>query len=128
LAYAKVGLTPDGSSTWYLPRLIGMRRALEMALMGRELSAAEAVDWGLINEAVPDAEMDTRINQIAKELCDGPTAAFAGAKRLLRESLGESLETQMTHEMETICRALSGPEATSGMSAFLAKRKPNCRG
>ncbi len=127
MAYAKVGLTPDGSSSWYLPRLIGMRRALELALTGRELTAAEAVEWSLINEAVPDGELDARLQNIAAAFCDGAAGALAGAKRLLRASLGQTLETQMMHEMEAICGALSGPEAREGIGAFLAKTKPDFR-
>jgi 2-(1,2-epoxy-1,2-dihydrophenyl)acetyl-CoA isomerase len=127
MAYSKVGLTPDGSSTWILPRLIGLRRTLELALTNRELSAAEALDWGLINEVVADAELDARLDGLLADLAAGPTAAFGETKRLLRASLSESLETQMVHEMQAITTALAGCEAREGLAAFLEKRAPDFR-
>jgi 2-(1,2-epoxy-1,2-dihydrophenyl)acetyl-CoA isomerase len=127
MAYSKVGLTPDGSSTWFLPRLIGMRRALELALTNRELSAVEALDWGLVNEAVPDAELDGRIARLTADLIAGPSGAFGQAKRLLRTSLNESLETQMVREMQAITAAIATAEAREGLAAFLEKRPPNFR-
>ena len=124
MAYSKVGLTPDGSSTWILPRLIGLRRTLELALTNRELSAAEALDWGLINEVVADVDLDARLSRLMADLAAGPTAAFGETKRLLRASLSESLETQMVHEMQAITAALAGLEAREGLAAFLEKRAP----
>lgn len=124
MAYARVGLTPDGSSSWYLPRLIGMRRALELALMGRELSAEEALSWGLINEVVADQKLSERLAEIGTFLSAGPTAAFGEAKRLLRGSLDKSLDAQMNDEMETLCRALTREDAAIGMAAFLKRMPP----
>jgi len=128
LAYGRVGLTPDGSSSWFLPRLIGVRRSLELALLGRELSAREALDWGLINEVVADAALPARLNEIGRALNDGAVAAFGEAKRLLRHSLERDLETQMTDELETLRNAVRGPEARIGMEAFLKKGAPKFRG
>jgi len=127
MAYSKVGLTPDGSSTWVLPRLIGVRRTLELALTNRELSAAEALDWGLINEVVADADLDGRLERLMVDLAAGPTKAFGETKQLLRASLGESLETQMVREMQALTTALAGPEAREGLAAFLEKRAPDFR-
>jgi 2-(1,2-epoxy-1,2-dihydrophenyl)acetyl-CoA isomerase len=124
MAYARVGLTPDGSSSWYLPRLIGMRRALELALMGRELSAEEALAWGLINEVVADQNLQQRLAEIGTFLSAGPTSAFGDAKRLLRESLENSLDAQMNDEMQTLCRALTREDAAIGMAAFLKRVPP----
>jgi 2-(1,2-epoxy-1,2-dihydrophenyl)acetyl-CoA isomerase len=124
MAYARVGLTPDGSSSWYLPRLIGMRRALELALMGRELSADEALSWGIVNEVVADENLHKRLAEIGAVLGSGPTAAFGEAKRLLRGSLDKNLDEQMNDEMETLCRALTREEATIGMAAFLKRVPP----
>jgi 2-(1,2-epoxy-1,2-dihydrophenyl)acetyl-CoA isomerase len=127
MAYSKVGLTPDGSSTWFLPRLIGTRRTLELALTNRELSAAEALVWGLVNEVVADDGLDGRMARLMADLAAGPTGAYGETKRLLRASLNESLETQMVHEMQAITTAFASPEAREGLAAFLEKRRPNFR-
>ena len=127
MAYSKVVLTPDGSSTWFLPRLIGTRRALELALTNRELTAAEALDWGLVNEVVADAALDDRIARLTADLVAGPSGAFGETKRLLRSSLNESLETQMVREMQSITAAFATAEAREGLAAFLEKRPPNFR-
>ncbi|HVP84887.1 MAG TPA: enoyl-CoA hydratase-related protein [Rhizomicrobium sp.] len=122
LAYGRVGLTPDGSSSWFLPQLIGVRRSLELALLGRELSARDALDWGLVNEVVADTDLATRLGEIGKALSIGAVAAFGQAKRLLRNSSERDLETQMKDELETLRGALRGTEAAIGMEAFLQKR------
>ena len=127
MAYTAAGLTPDGSSSYFLPRLIGLRRALELTLRNRGLSADEARDWGLINEVVEDDALRARIAKLAAELADGPTQAFGGAKRLLRTSLENNLESQLAREAETLCKALEGEEAATGLSAFGEKKTPKFR-
>jgi 2-(1,2-epoxy-1,2-dihydrophenyl)acetyl-CoA isomerase len=127
MAYARVGLTPDGSSSWFLPRLIGERRALELALLNRELTAEEALRWGLVNDVVPDDRLQDESARLMEQLATGATAAFGDAKRLLRTSLQNDLPSQLTHEMETLCRALERREADIGMSAFRAKTAPKFR-
>jgi 2-(1,2-epoxy-1,2-dihydrophenyl)acetyl-CoA isomerase len=127
MAYTRVGLTPDGSSSWYLPRLIGARRALELSLLNRTLSAPEALQWGLVNEVVPDDALQSRTTQLVTELASGPGPAFAETKRLMRTSLQDDLETQMNKECDAICRALETREAAIGLDAFLAKRVPTFR-
>ena len=94
-AYTKIGLTPDGSTTWFLPRLIGLRRAKEMFLLNRSLSAEEAMAWGLVNRVVPAAGLSATVAQVAEQLAAGPTQAFGSVKRLLLLGGGESLEQQM---------------------------------
>jgi 2-(1,2-epoxy-1,2-dihydrophenyl)acetyl-CoA isomerase len=127
MAYTAAGLTPDGSSSYFLPRLIGLRRALELTLRNRRLSADEAREWGLINDVVEDDALAAHIAKLATELADGPTGAFSGAKRLLRTSLENSLESQMAREAETLCRTLEGEEAATGLAAFSEKRAPKFR-
>jgi 2-(1,2-epoxy-1,2-dihydrophenyl)acetyl-CoA isomerase len=124
MAYTRVGLTPDGSSSWYLPRLIGERRALELALLNRDLTAEEALRWGLVNEVVADNRLQERAMELLERLAAGPTAAFGDAKRLVRTSLQNYLPSQLAQEMETLCRALERPEAKIGLSAFRAKTAP----
>ena len=127
MAYTKGGLTPDGSSTWYLPRLIGLRRAMGLTLLNREITANEALDWGILNDVVADDALDWSVEALAKQLADGPTASYAGTKKLFRETFENPLETQLMHEMQAICAALDGGEAKTGMQAFLAKQPPKFR-
>jgi 2-(1,2-epoxy-1,2-dihydrophenyl)acetyl-CoA isomerase len=124
MAYTAAGLTPDGSSSYFLPRLIGLRRALELTLRNRRLASDEAHNWGLINDVVEDDALAVYVAKIAAELADGPTEAFGDAKRLLRASLENSLESQLAREAETLCRALEGDEAATGLAAFAEKRVP----
>ena len=127
MAYTKVGLTPDGSSTWNLPRMIGLRRAMQLTLLNRELTADEARDWGILGDVVADNALPESLSLLAKQLSDGPTGSYASAKRLLRDSFENPLETQLVHEMQAICAALDGGEAKAGMQAFLAKQTPRFR-
>ena len=127
MAYTAVGLTPDGSSSYFLPRLIGLRRSLELTLRNRALSAEEAADWGIVNEIVDDEMLAKSVAGLAVELAAGPTAAFGAAKRLLRASYNNDLDAQMTLECETLCDALTKPEAAIGLAAFAAKQRPKFR-
>ena len=128
LAYTRVGLTPDGSSTYYLPRLIGTRRALELMLTNRVLSSQEALAWGLVNRVVPEEKLAEKSEGLARELASGPTLAFGGVKKLLIKSASESLESQMEHESRAISDASRTPDAQEGVEAFLAKRRAKFRG
>src|SRR4051812_38291198 len=94
MAYTKLGLTPDGSSSWYLTRAVGLRRALELTLTNRVLSAAEALDWGLVNRVVPDDEVESAARALAAQLAAGPTGAFGRAKRLLAAAEHNDLAAQ----------------------------------
>ncbi|MEZ5530842.1 MAG: enoyl-CoA hydratase-related protein [Steroidobacteraceae bacterium] len=123
LAYTGVGLTPDGGTSFLLPRTVGAKRAMELILTNRALSAAEALDWGLVNQVVPDAEVFTRARELARKLAAGPRGAFGKAKRLHAAALG-ALETQMSLESESIAAQAAGAEGREGISAFLEKRKP----
>ncbi|MDA0365889.1 MAG: enoyl-CoA hydratase-related protein [Chloroflexi bacterium] len=122
LAYTRIGLTPDGSSSYSLPRTIGMKRALELALTNPTLDAAQARDWGLVNWVVPADELEAEATRIARELAAGPTSAFAGAKALMRSGGSESLESQMERETRAISEIARGADAREGIDAFLAKR------
>jgi 2-(1,2-epoxy-1,2-dihydrophenyl)acetyl-CoA isomerase len=123
MAYTKVGLTPDGSSTWFLPRVIGLKRALELALSNRAISAAEARDWGLVNEVLDEREFDPHVDTLVSRLAQGATNAFGQAKRLIRNSHHETLAAQMQAESEALCAALIGAEAQSGLDDFVAARR-----
>jgi 2-(1,2-epoxy-1,2-dihydrophenyl)acetyl-CoA isomerase len=124
MAYTRLGLVPDGSSSYFLPRLVGLKRALELALTNRMLSAAEALEWGIVNEVVEDGELESRAGALARSLAAGPTAAFGLAKRLLHGGWTESLETQMTLETHAIAQVAGTADSREGIRAFLEKRPP----
>jgi len=125
LAYTRAGLSPDGGSTYFLPRIIGVRRALELALTNRVLTAKEALDWGIVTKVVPDAELQAEAQTLAKQLAAGATRAFGAAKRLLHHSSSESLETQMELEAQAIADQARTRDAHEGIAAFIAKRPAN---
>ena len=127
LAYTRAGLSPDGGSTYFLPRIVGVRRALELALTNRVLTAREALEWGIVTKVVPDAELQTEAQALAKQLAAGATQALGAAKRLLHHSSSESLETQMELEAQAIAEQARGAHAREGIAAFIAKRPPNFR-
>jgi 2-(1,2-epoxy-1,2-dihydrophenyl)acetyl-CoA isomerase len=118
MAYADVGLTPDCGVSSLLPRAIGQVRALEMALMGRTLTAAEAHEWGLITEVVDDDMLEARMAQIGERLEAGPTYALAQAKRLLRSSWQTPREQLGQEEAQVIADAVTRPEATVLLAPF----------
>ncbi len=127
-AYTAAGLSPDGSSTWVLPRRIGPARTRELMLTNRRLSATEALDWGLANEVVPLSELTTRTEELAAQLASGPTAAFGHVKTLLASSAANNLETQMELEARAIADSARTRDAKEGINAFLSKRKADFRG
>ena len=128
LAYTAIGLVPDGGSSWYLPRVVGTRRALELALTNRVLSADEACAWGLVTRVVPDAELREHADALVADLASGPTRAFAATKRLLRASLATPLESQLTHEATEIVVAGESDDGIEGVAAFVEKRPPRFTG
>ena len=123
-AYTGIGVTPDGSSTYFLPRLIGVRRALELAMTNRVLSAEEALDWGLVNKVVAPDALAGEVDALATALANGPTMALAGIKKLYMMAPNETLESQMERETRTILAMTKTAGAKEGMLAFTEKRKP----
>ncbi|MEY4358396.1 MAG: hypothetical protein RL469_1722 [Pseudomonadota bacterium] len=121
LAYTGVALTPDGSTSFFLPRLIGAKRAMELLLTNRMLSAQEALAWGLVNRVVPDGALHEEVEALAQRLARGPRHSFAHTKRLLAES-HQALERQLELEGRTIAAQGASPEGLEGMHAFLQKR------
>ena len=128
MAYSKAGLTPDGSSTYYLPRLVGFKRAMELTLTNRELSAQEAVEWGIVTRVVPDDGLSENAAKLASQLATGATKALGAAKRLLHIGWTETLETQMEHEAQTIADVARTADAREGIAAFTEKRSPEFTG
>jgi 2-(1,2-epoxy-1,2-dihydrophenyl)acetyl-CoA isomerase len=123
-AYTQIGLTPDGSSTWFLPRLIGRRRAVELYLTNRVLKAPEALEWGLLNRVVPAAELEHEVQRLAAQLASGPTMAYGGVKKLVMMSSNDTLESQMERETRQIVELSQSADGLEGVRAFVDKRKP----
>jgi 2-(1,2-epoxy-1,2-dihydrophenyl)acetyl-CoA isomerase len=128
MAYTQIGASPDGSSTFTLPRLVGVKRALELTLLNPVLSAQEAKEWGIVNRVYPDDEFQAEVHNIAAQLAQGPTLAYGRTKALFYSSTSETLETQM--EYETLNIAASGKTADfrEGIFAFAEKRQPSFQG
>jgi 2-(1,2-epoxy-1,2-dihydrophenyl)acetyl-CoA isomerase len=126
--FARLGLSGDGGCTWFLPRLVGLRRAQEMEIGGRVLTAAEALDWGLVTRTVPAADLASEAEALATRLAAGPTVALAAMRRLLRESWGATLEQQLDAESAAITRSARSADAREGITAFAARRPPRFTG
>jgi len=122
-AYNKIGLTPDGAGSYFLPRLVGMKRALELLYTNRPLDAKEAKEWGIINHVVPKDQLMSVVLELAQTLVNGPMNAFGATKKLLYHSLQETLESQMSMESVLIAERASSNEGKEGISAFLEKRE-----
>jgi 2-(1,2-epoxy-1,2-dihydrophenyl)acetyl-CoA isomerase len=125
MAYTAAGLSPDGSSTYFVPRLIGLRKTQELMLTNRTLTAREACDWGLITRVVADDELQGVSLALAKQFATGPAHAQAVVKKLLLCTLGNGLEEQMEIEGREIARAAASENGKEGILAFLEKRKAN---
>ena len=124
-AYTKIGLTPDGSTTWFLPRLIGHRRTKELYLLNRVLSADEAMAWGLVNRVVAPEDLAATVDEIAQQLVRGPTLAFASVKQLLLSSDESDLEQQMKRESASIVQMSRSRDGLAGVKAFKDKAAPS---
>ena len=128
MAYTRIGANPDGSSTFWLPRLVGARRALELIYTNRVLSASEALAWGLLNGVMAPEHFPEEVYAVARQLAQGPTLAYARAKKLCYASLNESLDTQMANEAHEIAASGKTEDFREGIMAFMEKRPPIFRG
>lgn len=128
MAYTAAGLTPDGSASHFLPRLVGLRRAQELMLTNRVLDAEEALDWGLVTSVCPDESLMAEAEAMARRMAEGPTRAFGGVKRLLAATYEQSLETQMDEESRLIASMAQTEDGREGLAAFVEKRKPFFKG
>jgi len=122
LAYSAIGMTPDAGVTWLLPRLIGLRRAQELCLTNRRLTAEEALAIGMISQVVDDAELEARAMEVAENLAAGPVGAFGAIRRLLFQGSTNGLAAQLDLESESIARQGGSSEGREGVAAFLEKR------
>ncbi|MHA7650166.1 enoyl-CoA hydratase/isomerase family protein [Mycobacterium sp. ML4] len=124
MAYTKAGLSPDGSSSYYLPRLIGVRRTQELMLTNRRLSATEAARWHLVTEVVPDHLLTDRADALVDEFNSAARLSSASVKKLLLMSFTNGLEEQMETEGRMISACATGRDGQEGIDAFLTKRRP----
>jgi 2-(1,2-epoxy-1,2-dihydrophenyl)acetyl-CoA isomerase len=123
MAYTRAGLSPDGSSSYYLPRLIGITKTKELMLTNRTLSAQEASRWGLVTEVVPDAELAERTAKLADQMSATARGSNGTVKALLLSTFSSGLEEQMELEGRLIARRAESAEGREGIDAFLEKRK-----
>ncbi len=128
LGYGALGLTADGGNTWFLPRMVGMRRAQELFLLNRRLTAQEALDFGLVSRLAPSDAVETEAAALAITLAAGPTRAFGAVRRMLKRSFETGLSDQLEAEKESIVAASRSVDAQAGIAAFVAKRRPQFHG
>ena len=124
LAYTKIGVTPDGGATYFLPRIIGQRRALQMALLPEKLSAVQALDWGLINWMVADQELDKSTTDLMYRLANGPTIAFSRVKHLINNTWDKGIDDQLQAEMHAFTECTISKDFRRGVEAFVGKKGP----
>jgi 2-(1,2-epoxy-1,2-dihydrophenyl)acetyl-CoA isomerase len=124
LAYTKIGASPDGGSTHFLPRLVGYKKAMELTLLAERFDANKARELGLVNWVVPADQLAQETQRIARELARGPTVAYGEAKRLMNQSLDRSIDTQMEEELAAFARCAKTHDLAEGVAAFVEKRKP----
>ena len=122
LAYARIGATPDGSGTYHLPRIVGMKKAKELALLAETIDAGEALRLGLINRTVPAEILDAEGMALARRLAAGPTQAYGRIKALLGASLSNTLSAQLDAERDAFHASTRTADFSEGVSAFLEKR------
>ena len=122
LAYINLGTSCDVGASWALPRLVGLRRALEIAMLGDTYSAAEAERLGLVNRVMPAAELDAAVQELAQRLAGGPTLAYGHMRRLMRASFDHDLPTQLAAEADAFAACAHSTDLPEGLEAFHAKR------
>ncbi|RYH03019.1 2-(1,2-epoxy-1,2-dihydrophenyl)acetyl-CoA isomerase [Salipiger sp. IMCC34102] len=127
-AFARIGLIPDAGGTWFLPRQIGLARAMGAALFTDKITATQAVEWGLIYEAAPAESFDTHWRARAAQLAQGPTQTYRHIKQALRASFGNDLDAQLALEAELQGKCGQTRDFREGVSAFVEKRAPRFEG
>jgi 2-(1,2-epoxy-1,2-dihydrophenyl)acetyl-CoA isomerase len=126
--FARLGLSGDGGSSWWLPRLVGMVRARELVLGGRVLSGVEAAEWGLVTRAVPAEDLEAQALAAARALAAGPTVAYGEMRRLLARSLSLDIEGGLAAELAACLRTGATADGREGIRAFGERRDPRFEG
>ena len=127
-AYTKIGLSPDGGSTFFLPRYVGMKRALELTMLADMFDAKAAADMGIINRVVPADQLEQEVAKLAERLSNGATQAFAAAKKLINQSFITSIDKQLDDEIAYFEACAKTNDFKEGVTAFVEKRKPQFEG
>jgi 2-(1,2-epoxy-1,2-dihydrophenyl)acetyl-CoA isomerase len=123
-AYGKTGLTGAESSTFFLPRLLGMRRAMELVFLNPRLDAPTALSWGLVNRVLPVATFDAGVLDAARRMAAGPTEALGIAKGLVQQAAGvDRLDFHLDREIEALARIADGADFAEGIASFFEKRE-----
>jgi 2-(1,2-epoxy-1,2-dihydrophenyl)acetyl-CoA isomerase len=128
LAFVGIGLVPDGGASLFVPSRVGFARAAEMAMLGERVSAAKAVDWGLINSAWPDAEFAAKADALLARLAAGPTRSYAGSKRELNHWMYDRMAAHLELEASIQGELAASADFVEGVSAFMQKRPPEFGG
>jgi 2-(1,2-epoxy-1,2-dihydrophenyl)acetyl-CoA isomerase len=128
LAFVNIGLVPDGGSSLLVPSRVGFARAAEMAMLGERVGARQALEWGLINQVWPDAELAARTDDLVSRLADGPTRSYAGAKRQLNSWLYQQMDEQLELEARVQQEMAASGDFAEGVTAFTEKRTARFRG
>lgn len=127
-AYTKIGLSPDGGSTFFLPRYVGMKRAIELIMLADMFDAKAAAEMGIINRAVPADQLEKEVATLAERLSNGATQAFARAKKLINQSFITPIDKQLDDEIAYFAECAKTNDFKEGVTAFVEKRKPKFGG
>ncbi len=122
LAFVNIGLVPDGGSSLFVPTRVGFARAMEMAMLGERVPAAQALQWGLVNRVVADGELDATVTELAQRLAAGPTRSYAATKRQLNTWLYERMDAQLELEADLQQQMAGTQDFVEGVTAFVTKR------
>lgn len=121
-AYKAIGLTPDGGQSYFLPRLVGMKKAMELTLLSERIKADEAMRLGFVNKVVPLTELEATVDKIALQIARSARGSMSGAKRLVSTSLSRTMSEQLNAEAESFSSCASKPDFVEGIKAFIDKR------
>ncbi len=128
LAYSKIATSPDGGSTYFLPRIVGTRKALELMMLSDTFDADTALSLGLVNWVVPAADLAAATDRLVRRLVNGPTVAYGETKALVNRSFERPLAAQLDAEAQAFARCARTHDLAEGVTAFVQKRKPEFKG
>ncbi|MGO1121071.1 enoyl-CoA hydratase/isomerase family protein [Rhodovibrionaceae bacterium A322] len=127
-SYSAIGTSPDGSGSYYLPRLVGVRRAMELAMLGDKIDAQTALSYGLVNRLVPPEDLQAETDKLARRLANSATLAMGAIKELMYASHANSFESQLAMEARNFGRCAASEDWMEGVMAFNEKRRPVFKG